>query len=612
LEGSVPRINIRRLAMRVLLSLAPIFGALPIISSDGDVAALFGAAAAAEGSAKIDVLAFNLGAVKLQLRGIAATGAALSDSDFAGLFVFTDAAAFAAQMEKFTAVGLTISEIEMSLRDDPNFAPLVFRDARLANIKAGRIGSLAIAPIKLERDLPGGEHVTVKIGAVAGEALDLGVLARFLSSARQADGEQRSMLVGALNWEGGSFDVDKDKTSFSLGAVSLRDIRQRRTKIALADLVARFTRLGEPGAGLPAAEADLIDGLIDLFECCSLGELGIRDIRFQSGADDKRGVFTLRNFVLAGFGDWKIKQVRLDDLGFSSDEVKFAIGQYAMQGIDETSAIDYLKEHLKEGPKFLADLNPRAFQPDYDKAVLVNVTLDIAMPKGDGNAESGKRARMSLDRGEIRDTGKASPTLMSRSIGLDHLKFVIPANNDPMLQSLLAMGFKDIDGSFAVKIRYDASKNVFSLTDAKVTLAGAAALKADLQLENLLPEVFGGSLSAARKALINATFRSAQLRLDDASLIDKLLAWQAARDHKTREEVKAAWLADASEKLRAFVVHPGTITTIQNALKAFLNNPHSITLSVSAAEPIGVKDYPVLKDPAALFTRLRLDARVNR
>ena len=304
MEGSgVPRLKFRlRVALALLwTAVAGVAGAgvaaesvKPSVRQDG--------AALAGTSARIDELTFDLGAATLRLHGVVATGAALSDGAFAALFDFADAAAFAAYMEAFSAASVTIEKIELAPQGAPADAPLVFRDVRLGDIKAGRIGSFAIPATTVERDANGAGEVKVKIGAIAGDALDLRVLAGFLASARDSELEPPRVFLRALRWEGGGLLAGGGATSVDIGAVSLNAVELRRPKTALSDIVRALKRFGDPSTKFAAAEAALLPDIFDLGACLQIGDFSLKDLRARLGEADKAGAFTLRQFVLRGFG----------------------------------------------------------------------------------------------------------------------------------------------------------------------------------------------------------------------------------------------------------------------------------------------------------------------
>ena len=547
----------------------------------------------------------------LRLRGVTATGTALGDADLAAMFAPQNAAEFARRMEAFTADALTVGEARLFRKNFPDVALLTLRDLRLDAVAAGRAASFSAPAAELTNTSSVGAPDAVKgrFGALRGETLDLGLLARFLVSARASEAEPPGVFIGRLVWDGlERADTRVDET-LKVGAVTLSALTLRRQKTPVADYL---SSLGAAPAD-PAAQAPQIRAALDLAACCTIGAV-------ESGGFTYTGeklIVAVRSILLRGLGEWKIAELKVEGTRIEESipklVFKIEIGRYGFEGLDATETGEYLRGHAGDGAKFFADLNPRGLSPAFDTTEIAGVSVDFPTPKGDGNAEDGARVRASLARLAMRNTSPAAGQARSQQIAVEHLSFALPKGPDEVWRALDAMGYGVFDFSGGSRTEFDPGRRSLDLRRFGGAVPGMGGVYLDLGFGDVSPDLLGASKAAMTSALLQLTFREARLRVENGGLFEKLLAWRAGRAGLSQDAVKAEWRALAERTLAQALPAPGALKQPLAELDVFMRAPIALEITVSAPKPVpAIAYFSAHSRPEQWFDALRLSAKAAR
>jgi hypothetical protein len=173
---------------------------------------------------------------------------------------------------------------------------------------------------------------------------------------------------------------------------------------------------------------------------------------------------------------------------------------------------------------------------------------------------------------------------------------------DPRAQEVFdKLDLQAITVSFAVAYDWDLAQKRLSVRDTmlKVNELGTMTLSADLA--NVVADLNG---------LTGARLGHAKLRLDDASLMDRLLRAGAAESGAD----PAAFRQQMAAMARQSTANGGPeLQAAGNAAGEFVTSPHSLTIELSPKEPVPVVALlGAVGNPGGVATRVGLDVTANK
>jgi hypothetical protein len=190
----------------------------------------------------------------------------------------------------------------------------------------------------------------------------------------------------------------------------------------------------------------------------------------------------------------------------------------------------------------------------------------------------------------------------------EHVVIELPKGSKGATE-MAAFGVDKIDLGFTVGVSYDKTKKSFSLDDYTLTGANAGSFGLKGLFGGIDQSFFTSDGKAKMAALMGSDVSSIAISYKDAGLFPKVLAYFAADQKKSVDDLKAEWTAMATQFLPMMLGGDPSSLNLAAAVGKFIADPKSLTISAKAkAAPVKITDLMSLSDPKEILSKIDLGA----
>jgi hypothetical protein len=122
--------------------------------------------------------------------------------------------------------------------------------------------------------------------------------------------------------------------------------------------------------------------------------------------------------------------------------------------------------------------------------------------------------------------------------------------------------------------------------------------------------VFASDLALAQVALLGATAKGVEIRLQNLGLVEKLIENEARKSKRKVEDVRQQFTMVASLGLAAILGPSDGAKSVAAAASRFVAKPGTLTVQASArsATGLGLADVITMTEPTEIFEKIDLKA----
>lgn len=589
------------------VSLAALALAAPIAAPG---ASPFGASIVrAQSAVTLENLAFKGEVGSVRIPSITVEGSTASKAELEALFDPTTLATLGQRVGKLSARRIAIPLIEVTQLSPEATATTVYRDVVMTDMRDGMVASATIGAMTGNAKPRDGAKVfpgfDVGLGATTLKGMDLGLSMRFLFDKAQPGEALKTALaeqnIGKITYSFG------DAGTATIESVTMRDFKLRPLKTPLMDLVAMAERM--KGQKNKESERMAIGFVSDIFGAMSFGDMQMRGLQGEMKQPGNKPTvrFAMERMAMAGGADVP-GRFQMQGLKFGSGPDAVGIGEVAVDGVSLPglmAALDRLSAAAEPSP---ADLDPAAFVPKVDLVRFSGVDIDVPDTK-----DAKQRIKAKLGLFEVKMANHIGPIPASLAIALDKLQMDIPAaTKEKGLQEILALGYKSFDLSGRYDQAWNEATKSLAINELSLRSAGMFAASAKAELINVPKEIFTLDKAVAAVAALGVNAKSLQVRLQNDSLFEKLIAKQARDARRKVEDVRAELAAGATLMVPMFLGDHPAAKAIGTALGKFVADPKTLKVTVTAKGPgLGATDFIAVSNPMDLLKRVDIEAAAN-
>jgi hypothetical protein len=306
--------------------------------------------------------------------------------------------------------------------------------------------------------------------------------------------------------------------------------------------------------------------------------------------------------------------------GFEADNIdEGKVGKMSFTGIDGGGEQDGGKVSIKSGPLRLEDadlaevLKATDSAPDNPvKGRLGHLTwegVDIVTPdeKVHGQTIHLAFASFELKSDYDGDVVKQGSTTLKG--------FVLePAPGSEFAAQLGALGYSKLEMAAAIGAHYDASAKSLSLENFTIegVQMGSVGLKA--HFGDIDPALFTGDQDERLQALFGGSIASLELKLVNAGMFEKAIAFYAKQQGASPDAVKQQVAAATTQMVPMLLGGSADSLKVAAEAEKFINSPKNLTVSVKAkGDPLKASDFmSAAGDPTAILGKLDISAVANQ
>lgn len=582
---------------------------------------------------QLDNIRLDLGKFVLSIPKLDVKGTALDRAAFQAIFQAAPGAgeSTVARMSRLSAAEISAPTLVMEQSFGPQKQITTYRDIRFSDIREGRIarGEARTGSIKVEGSSSG--QMNGEILRTSFEALDLTQIARVFGE-KAAPGSEPAMqtVFGRVEQDGYTLDLG-ELGKVSAGKAALRNFKARVGAEPMGELMARIVVLGEESekakrnlnskeepAISEARDRQMLSAMLALFDSVDYGSGEIRDVVMAIKTPPKPGAkpepVDLR-FARIAFGEDTPEKSGfvVEGLQFEGGGGKGSIASAGYFGFSLEGAFKELGKALTD-PDFdpsAADL--RRFIPKLG-TIRLNGLQIVAPQQGKRGAAPLPPIEVGLGTFEIKAGEQINGIPTNMALTLDKLTIpVVESASNPTAKDLLAMGYRNLDLSAKLDLAWQEASKEFAIRALSLGGAGMAKLDATGTLGNVGKEVFAPDLALAQVALLGATAKNLEIKLQNLGIAEKLLENEARKSKRKVEDVRREYGTIASLGLAAILGPSDGAKALASAIARFVAKPGKLTVSAASKAPtgLGLADVITLADPTEIFEKIDVKANAE-
>jgi hypothetical protein len=188
-----------------------------------------------------------------------------------------------------------------------------------------------------------------------------------------------------------------------------------------------------------------------------------------------------------------------------------------------------------------------------------------------------------------------------------------PSAGSDLADQLAALGYSRLELGAAIGARYEAGAKSLALDNLTIdgVQMGSIGLKATFG--DLDPSFFSGDQATRLQALTGASIAALQVKLVNAGLFEKAIAFYAKQGNTTPDALKQQIAAATTQMVPLFLGGSPDSLKVVTEIQKFINAPKNLTLSVKAkSEPLKAADFVGVNDPSEIVNKLDISAAANQ
>jgi hypothetical protein len=198
------------------------------------------------------------------------------------------------------------------------------------------------------------------------------------------------------------------------------------------------------------------------------------------------------------------------------------------------------------------------------------------------------------------------------ALAIDDLKLLIPSSSQSG-RDLLGIGYDTIDASLRMSASWnEATSEVVSDVALRVREAGSIALRATLG--NVTKEAFSSTPAVAEAASNKVTVKALAVSLNDAGLLDRLIANEARKQKRSADEIRNDLLFESGTAIVSMLGTSRDGAALSKAVTDFIRKPGQLEIAVKTRPPEGLAWTDLVAAaaaPAEIADKLAITARAR-
>lgn len=532
-----------------------------------------------------------------------------------------------ARLGKLTASEMSAPTLVMEQNFGPQKQVTTYRNIKFSDISEGRIGrgESSDGSIKVEGAATGPMNGEIK--RTSFEVLDLMQIARiFGEKAKPGETAALQPIIGKIDQDGYVLDLG-EQGKITAGKASIRGFKARVAAEPMGELLTRIAVLSdesekasrdlnskEDPALSEARERKLLLAMAEIFDAVDYGSGEVRDLVMALKTPPKPGAkaepVDMRVQRIAFGEDAPDKSgVAIEGLQFEGSGAKGVIGLIGYSGFSLEGVIREVKA-IANSAVDIKTLDFRRFIPKLGTVKMSGVQMSVPQD-GKRGRPAGAPIQVGLGSFELKAGEQLNGIPTDMTLSLDKITFpIVESADNPAAKDLLAMGYRNIDLSAKLSLAWQEASKEFAIRTLSLGGAGMARLDATGMLGNIGKEVFTGDLALAQVALLGATAKNVELKLQNLGLAEKLVENEAKKSKRKVDDVRREYGMMASLGLAAILGPSDGAKALANAIARFVAKPGTLTVKATAKTPtgLGLADVIALGEPTEIFDKIDVDA----
>ncbi|MCJ2128854.1 hypothetical protein [Methylobacterium sp. E-045] len=585
--------------------LRPLLGPLPVSAQE---------AASAVQDVTLQNVTMTFGGTVLTAPQVIVSGTRLTKDDLLGL-LRSGPEPLAARLAKFDAASIVIPELRSETRIGTKTQNATYRDVTAKDVRGGRIAQASAAGLTAVEAGGEAKH-SASYGRIEMKDVDLAAMARLYGEAGDAKSPMLR-IYGAFS--AADISMEAEGTVVKIARLEGSDVSGRQIPATWTGALDAMSRV-DPIQPASADKARILGTVADLIDGFSVGSFQASGLTINQTHDGEPVAMTMGRMAFAS------GNLTFEDLGFTVGEAGGKLSRLSFAGFSFAPTVAAMRKlSTQAGEPTEADL--RQMTPVLGTLAFKDLSLDLppdevsAPPKPSAKppgAPSPAAATAPKHIG-LRDGAFAFGPLRDGlpTTGRANLSgLTLPASavaGIPGLGSLGAYGYRDLDLDVVADTAWNEAAKELTFSEVSVSGKDMGSVKINGTLGGIGPAVFDPDPSVSTFAMLGATAKTLDLRIENTGLFERFIATQSKSLSLKPEELTQEYVTATTFGVPAILGNSAGAKAIGAALGQFVMKPGTLLLSAKAknAGGIGMLEFSAAPTPGAVLDRLDVSAKAN-
>ncbi|WP_200913203.1 hypothetical protein [Methylobacterium sp. Leaf106] len=523
-----------------------------------------------------------------------------------------------ARLAKFDAASIVIPELRSEIRIGTKTQTATYRDVTARDVRGGRIAQAAAAGATAA-EAGGGEKRSASYGRMEMRDVDLTAMARLYGEA----GDAKSPMMRLY----GAFSVsdtlmEADGTVVKVARIEGTDLSGRQIPATWTGALDAMAR-ADQAQGNPADRARIFGVMADVLDGFSVGSVQATGLTISQTKDGEPVSIGMGRMVLSSGG------LSMEDLGFTAGDAAGKLARLSVAGFSFAPTVVAMRKlSTQAGEPTEADL--RQMTPAL--GTLAFKDLSLHLPPDEVPASPKPPAKPPGAASPVLPPAATAPThigLRDGALTFGPLRDGVPTTGRanlsgltlpasavagiPGLGSLGAYGYRDLDLNVVADTAWNEAAKELSFSEVSVSGKDMGSVTINGTLGGIGPAVFDPDPSVSTFAMLGATAKALDLRIENTGLFERFIASQSKSLSLKPEELTQEYVTATTFGVPAILGNSAGAKAIGAALGQFVTKPGTFLLSAKAknAGGIGMLEFSAAPTPGAVLDRLDVSAKAN-
>ncbi|WP_243368085.1 hypothetical protein [Microvirga solisilvae] len=562
----------------------------------------------------------SFGGVSYEAKRIEFSGVTSPRADIEAIFSGSSSEPLAARLARISAKQISAPELIVSQKTGSSTQSYIYKNVVASDIVEGRVASTTSSAAALRSDNPK-DDVVISYGQATVSDFDLPALMRLYEVKAENTLAPLSRIYGTFSIDNVEVSEGGKGFTFKIARVEGRDFMARPTLDSWMGTSTLLVELGDKENLTPEEDGKVMAAVADLLSSFDLGLMEAKGIDMK--IPQEKGLSPLigriERIAYTGTTGGQPADFRMEGMAFSDNEGRMQMDTLSLTGF---SIAPTLNGMLNLKGKSLTDLDPdtaRTLVPTLGTLRLSGVDLDFPDKSETSKSKKNQKAKPERIKAAFKDFEFTAnkpingvPT--NFRVSLQNLAMALPAkSDDEFLKELLAMGYKNVDVSYAMAASWNEATNEIVIQEASSHGQDIGSLNFTGLIGNVSKDVFSTDKAKAAEALMAAKAKSIDIVVEDKGVFGRYLAKAAKAEKKSPEALRKSYSRDAGMLIAALVGNEEHAKVLSDAVSRFIDKPGKLTISVTPKNPtgFGVMDAMMASDHDEMLDKLNISAKTE-
>jgi hypothetical protein len=554
----------------------------------------------------LDDVRLDLGFATYRMPKIEVSGSSLSRAELIGLFD-KSAGELPAWLARLSAKQIRIPELVVEQTLGGQRQVTRYRSIAIDTVTQGRVATASSEGASFEaKGGPGAGSGTM--GRLTLADVDLAETARVYSERAASPAPLKKLYAG--------FTLDdlaiatEDGPQIKVARIAGKDFSARPTKDSWTETMKAFAVTDGLDKATPAEQSRVFGAVADVFDSMEIGLVEATGIDIVNPKGKDKGAGRIARIAYAG-GAGRPADLRMERFELAADQGKAKIDLIAFTGFSFTSTFRALRDLEGKPAKDLDMATLRQLIPTIGTIRMSGLDFDMPDDDKDKKGPTLENIRFSLKDMEVTADQPINGIPTNLRVGIDGFRMAIPPDTmEEGLKDLAAMGYRELDLSWATAAAWSAPTNELLVREVSVSGAGMGATRLRAAFGGVTRDAFSPDNALAMVTLLGATIKTADFAVENGGLFEKLIAQEAKKQKKSVDDLRKEFGIAAAVGVPAMLGNSGQAKAIGQAVARFVAKPGKLSLSAKTKDPagLGLADLAAIGQPGAILDKLEVTA----